>query len=475
MYEINLKLKNYFLFTEEENDILKNEIAQSNARRIVYASAIGWAITIVNLLLIVFGSHPKNELEEIWKRGVVYSNSFLLFLLSIVLYFSYGRFGENTKIIDNTEYKILRRIMGVIFFTLSIMGPIFSTIDQYVTTAITPFVVTSILLSFIYIIPPRVFYFYLIFSFAFFYFIIPITQRNPDVLLSNRVNMVSITGISIIIASILWRKNLKLFKSQRIIKEQKVELENQYIKTLEYSKKLKESNETKDRLFSIISHDLRGPIGNMSEAIEFILRTLGEDKETMIKMLHLLKESSVSSFVLLDNLLHWSRSQRGELSYKPSINKLQYIVTEVVKIHQLAASKKNIEIQNQVNMDLTAYFDKNMIHTVVRNLVSNAVKFSLPGGRIILQTHPTPKDIVFTIEDSGIGMEEDMIQKILFSNEIHSSFGTNSEKGHGLGLILCKDLLLRHGTDLKIDSKIGIGTKFSFRLPLQEQREPSIT
>jgi signal transduction histidine kinase len=207
--------------------------------------------------------------------------------------------------------------------------------------------------------------------------------------------------------------------------------------------KLRESNEAKVKLFSIIAHDLRGPIGNWKAMLEMILDDNFEfNQEELRQILSELKQSSVTTFEFLDNLLSWARSQLNQIDYKPEQINLYDLVEEILGIFQSQAKIKQIQLSNMIdNADLKVFADREMLKVVLRNLVSNALKFTPRGGSIRIKSFYDKDMVIVAVEDTGIGIPQDRLMMIFEDNKFVSTSGTEYEKGTGLGLHIVKDFV----------------------------------
>jgi len=234
-----------------------------------------------------------------------------------------------------------------------------------------------------------------------------------------------------------------------------------------YANNLQLSNNTKDKMFSIIAHDLRGPIGNLKAMMELLVEN-PEAFETMeIKdILTSLKDSSVSTFELLENLLNWAKSQQGLIHYIPNNYDIREIVNDAIDSLKPNIINKNINIKNNFSKLILVTCDTNMIKTVLRNLISNAIKFTHAGGEIVVDYQITDKNIIVYIRDNGIGINDENINKLFKNTEYFTTFGTNKEKGSGLGLNLCKEFVEKNEGKIWVVSKVNEGTTFLFSLKL---------
>lgn len=235
----------------------------------------------------------------------------------------------------------------------------------------------------------------------------------------------------------------------------------------DYIRKLKESNDAKDKLFSIISHDLRSPF---SSIIGF-LRLLNEQYDSMSdkekkSYLHDLGDSAENTFGLIENLLTWSRTQRGGIKPAPVSFNLYEIIEELTGVLNSVAEKKEIKFCNKVSKDFTIYADRDMIKTVILNLINNAVKFTGKGGMISVCAVVTGNFSEITVSDTGIGIPPERLEKMFSLDNSVSTPGTFNEKGTGLGLIISKEFVEKNGGTIRVDSEPGKGSRFTFSVPL---------
>ena len=237
-------------------------------------------------------------------------------------------------------------------------------------------------------------------------------------------------------------------------------------KQKEIEEQLQELLVTKDKLFSIISHDLRGPIGSFMQIIELLTSDLQVNPDMQVNLLNELKDMSKSTFYLLENLLNWSRSQRSNIVYSPRAIIINELIDENISLLSGAAGQKSIDIQFDIQTKYTIYADYDMINLVIRNLLSNAVKFTRTGGLISIGISEQNGFIAVEIADNGVGMSPEMAEKLFTDNRFHSTYGTNHEKGSGLGLVLCKDFVQRNGGSISVESILEKGSKFIFTVPV---------
>lgn len=226
-------------------------------------------------------------------------------------------------------------------------------------------------------------------------------------------------------------------------------------------------NQKKDLIFSILSHDLRSPLTTLKGFLSIIIENVDAlPKEAIKKHARSIRNSVSSSLDLIDNTLYWSMSQTGSISYTPANFSITDALRKIYNLYQLTAEKKRIHFHFSVAEDIEVYGDENMLYVALRNLVSNALKFTSEGKNVHISASRNHHNAIIKISDEGIGMDRNYIEKLMTDEQLSLKIGTANEKGTGLGLILCKKFVqLNHG-DLNIVSAENTGTEFTVRLPL---------
>lgn len=232
-------------------------------------------------------------------------------------------------------------------------------------------------------------------------------------------------------------------------------------------KQLQVANASKDKFFSIIGHDLKNPFNAIIGLLEIIKEDFDELSGEEVKQLVLdIHSSATKAYKLLENLLHWSRSQLGVLQVvKEEFNVLD-MTQKVIAILQQQAANKNISLDFIIDEDLSAYADVSMIDTVMRNLISNAIKYTGENGNISVTAIKSESNIVFSVIDTGVGIDEEIKEKLFSITENISTPGTDDEDGTGLGLILCNEFVRKNGGRIKVSDNPAGGTIFSFSIPV---------
>jgi two-component system sensor histidine kinase/response regulator len=234
------------------------------------------------------------------------------------------------------------------------------------------------------------------------------------------------------------------------------------------NQQLTAANVSKDTFFSIIAHDLRSPFTGLLGLTEALLEDFDRyEKEKLKALLSRLHESSRQVYTLLNNLLEWSRLERGIIEYHPTILALSPVIEQDLRLVAAAAEQKTLTLSHLVQADIMVYADAQMVQTVIRNLLSNAIKFTEPGGTIQISAKPYAQTVELVVSDTGIGMSQDVMDA-LFRIDVKSSRpGTAGEKGTGLGLILCQEFVKKNGGTIRVESQSGHGSRFIICLPRQ--------
>ena len=224
--------------------------------------------------------------------------------------------------------------------------------------------------------------------------------------------------------------------------------------------------ESRDKLYSVIAHDLRAPIGT----IKMIAASLESERNQMtdphiLKSFDMIHETTEEAYNLLENLLRWSRNQNGKTRIYPTTFDLSKAIYHVLALFTAIADSKGISVNNHSKANVTVYADEDMIRTVLRNLLSNAIKFSFPGGQIDVGLSEMPDMVMVSVKDNGQGIKKELQSKLLKGNEYISTYGTHNEKGSGLGLILCRDFVKMNKGKLWFSSQENKGTTFYFTVP----------
>ncbi|WP_338358629.1 CHASE domain-containing sensor histidine kinase [Yeosuana marina] len=238
-------------------------------------------------------------------------------------------------------------------------------------------------------------------------------------------------------------------------------------KQVELELQLVKLNSDKDRFITILAHDLKSPFNSILGFLDLLIQNFRNYNTNKIEeYLNIINNSAKNSFRLLEDILLWVRANSGKIPYQPQTLNFAMICNEAVEYLSLAASKKEITINQFPNNDITVFADKNMLNTIMRNLVSNAIKFSNKGGQIDIYTEIKDEIVTIIVSDNGVGINPDTSSKLFDITCKITTEGTENEKGTGLGLLLCKEFVEKHGGKIWVESKFGKGSSFKFTLLL---------
>jgi signal transduction histidine kinase len=281
--------------------------------------------------------------------------------------------------------------------------------------------------------------------------------------ITKQYTVISVVGFGLLLMGamvfILVRLNSQKKKLNILLNNQKDQLE-------QYSARLKELNITKDKFFSIIAHDLKNPFhvlnGIMNMLSEQDSDLKAEEKSTLYDVM---KKTVDTSRNLLENLLQWANSQTGRIELKPENIQLIDLVNKNLTLFKGSFSEKNLNINVELDENQTIIADSNMVDTIIRNILSNAIKYTSDNGQITIKSVQENNEVKISIQDSGIGISEENIKFLFQMDKVFSTRGTRDEKGSGLGLLVCKEFVEKHNGKIWAESKLGSGSIFYIILP----------
>ena len=230
---------------------------------------------------------------------------------------------------------------------------------------------------------------------------------------------------------------------------------------------LQKLNSDKDRFMTILAHDLRSPFNSILGLLDLLVTNLHKyDIGTIEKQLKTMNNSAKSTYKLLEDVLLWIRANSGKIPYEPRKLVFANIYGDVIVNFKLEANNKDIAINYLASDQIICFADHHMVNSVLRNLVSNAIKFTNRGGRIDVRAVKNERMATITISDNGVGISPEVIAKLFDISQLYTTKGTINEKGTGLGLLICKEFVEKHGGKIWVESKVGKGSDFKFTLPL---------
>jgi len=450
---------------EAEKESVLYEFQKRNITRLNMSVRFILPLFLILIFFFLLDLNKGSAIEQKWRIGIILSHSTLFFVLLCMLISSYYlcKKDEYTKNISffTTHFTY--------FFPLFI-GGVLATIDQLVTTAINPFIITCLVMPLFLIIRPLYSLFWYTLAIIIFLIIEPITQSNPNILLSNTANGISAATMGYALSVILWQINLKKFRQELIINKQNEVLEKQNAKLILNTKELNHAIQTKDKFFSIISHDLKSPFQGFIGLTQLMAEgNIDISKAELMGFSKSLHDSASTVYKLLENLLEWAQMQKGEISFAPHSFLLSEAVEQIINTFKQRADQKGITILNDFPSNQYVFGDDKMINAVLRNLLSNAVKFTRRNGNIIVGAKETEdKMLEIFVNDNGVGLSPRDVNNLFKIEEKVSSPGTDGELSSGLGLLLCKEFVEKNGGKIRAESQQETGSTFYFTVPKEQ-------
>ncbi len=264
----------------------------------------------------------------------------------------------------------------------------------------------------------------------------------------------------IVVAIVLFRNVQLKTQLNRKLRKKNLEIEKK-------NKQLSDLNTTKDILFRVMAHDLKNPISLVISYTEMMEEDFEDiDKEELLDFIKKLNQTSHEGLLLLENLMDWARSQTGAINVTPEKVNLCEVIRDNMNLVSHNASAKNITVNNKVEEDCIVKADINMTSAIIRNLLTNAIKFTHMGGWVDISAEKKEQFLKIEFKDNGVGMDDEQLNNLFRLNHKKSTAGTNREKGTGLGLIICKDFAVKQGGDISVESEVDKGSAFTLLLPL---------
>jgi signal transduction histidine kinase len=298
-----------------------------------------------------------------------------------------------------------------------------------------------------------------------------IEQLHSESQVQRTLNKVFIVFIVVIvILVIIITVNLRSKKiTNQMLAEQNLQISNTNSRLSESEKELQRLNKSKDRIFTVVAHDLRNPVAAVTGFSELLYENFEQfPVETQKEYLLQIVQGSQRTQNLLENLLVWARSQMKAIKFEPEELRVKNLAAECVKELKANLDYKKVRCQESIDENCKVFADKAMIHTVFRNIIMNAIKFSFPGGKIWITANANNGECIITISDEGIGIPPEIQEKLFDANEAVSTPGTTGESGSGLGLVICKEFLERNRGEIRVESDAGNGSSFIVTLPVRE-------
>lgn len=289
-----------------------------------------------------------------------------------------------------------------------------------------------------------------------------IYRKNDQLLIIGGMDSLNMTEQN----RILHQMNDEITNLQRQLLQKSLLQEKTLSKLNAANEDLLKANQDKDKFLKILAHDLRNPMFAISGFSDLLIKNFRKyDEHTIEKQLGIINTTTKKTYDLLEELLLWTRSQSGKIPFEPRIVQLKKVCDDVLSLLIESAATKQIEIVSEVDAAMQLHADVDMLRTILRNLISNAIKFTHENGQIILRAELTDSAAIITVSDNGTGMSQDVVSKLWQVDDLFTTSSTKGEKGTGLGLILCKEFVEKHNGRIWVESEVGKGSDFKFAMP----------
>jgi len=448
----------------DQGHLIRSRILKMNLKRLSYLPLVAIPLNIGHIVWFFFALDGSDPTEYLWRLGLIWSHTAIMAIavfLGIVSFLRLKNYWQNDR---QTQW-----LTGIGIVLLILAGVTITVIDQLVTTAITPFLILSIVIAFLIHMPPwKALIMYLL-AFGLLFFCLPLTQSDEIAMASGSVNALTAAGVGFFLSWVMWRNTWSAQQNEIIIDEQKHALEASNADLKRQAEELQESNATKDRLMSVIAHDLRSPFNSILGYTQLLQQKTNLEQFAPLKELVIPVEvSAAHTLQLLENLLGWALIQQQKIKCNPVQVNLHQLVSKSLQFVHNQARQKMIHFTHTISPSIRVMADITMVQSIIGNLANNAIKYTDPGGSVdVFAVDAGDNRVRISVSDNGMGMNSEKVQVLLSSlSAVESRPGTEHEPGTGLGLLICKEFAQLHGGQLEVESTPGEGSVFSFTLPL---------
>ncbi len=447
---------------KEEKERFLLVICARNTLNLKLISLFTIATSTLQTITFYIRSQGITGTEWIWRQYIIFSHLIIIgFYLLILIYLYFVRNSQKFSVCWK------RPLFHISFLFILISGAAIASFDQLSIQAITPFLMVTIVASLLIVIPPYFAFTWFLTAFIFFSFLLPVYQPDTEIVLSHQINAISIMVVGFLLNIIRWNGILKHLRQSASMDEQQQRLEQQNKELQQKTRELKEANKVRDKLFTTIAHDLRNPFQVLLSSSEILLdettALTGEEEKTLM---HFIRKTSQNTLLQLQNLLEWGQIQRNKVHLSLRLTHMTELIESNIREFEMPIRDKKL-IVNKYLSDAEIHVDPVLIGSVIRNLVSNAVKFTPQNGKISVKSHSNSQYFVIQVSDNGIGMSSELVRNLFISDSDTGRAGTNGEISTGIGLQLCKEFVEIHGGRISVESKENLGTTFTIELPIK--------
>ncbi|MDF2586925.1 MAG: integral rane sensor signal transduction histidine kinase [Anaerocolumna sp.] len=437
----------------KENSSICNEIIFQNFKRLHSIAFIAIPVSLFHIFIFWCNNSIITTNGMRWRTGIMISHVTILIYMGLLLVFCF--------FFKKKSFFFIKLLITITITIIFLSGIIITMIDQLVTSNITPFLIVCVINAAVFLMRP---YFAAIaFSSAYglYYYALQFTQLNDKILLSNRVNGLTAVGIGFGLSVILWKNKVIYTRQRRVLELQQFDLE-------ESNLRLSELNKMKDKLFTIITHDVREPMSTMISLMELLEYDLDPLNNDAVKVIKSVKSQMNNTYYMLDGLLDWCKNQSKGLTINRCNWELYDIVYDMLDTFRSKINAKKLIVVNDVDQEICVFIDRDLFELGLRNIINNAIKFTKQEGTITISTEKKNKRIIISIQDNGIGISPSKLQNLFNQKEVKSSLGTEGEKGLGIGLHLSLDFIQRIDGQIWAESVVGKGSTFYISVPSEK-------
>jgi len=290
-------------------------------------------------------------------------------------------------------------------------------------------------------------------------------KHVAELIVANEENALALVAANKLIAT--QNEKIKEWEAELILAKKELVFQAELILANKELKQSLQLNSDKDLFISILAHDLRSPFNALLGLSELLSENIRQyDIDEIENLVNYIKNSAQNTYILLEDILMWVRAQTGKIPFEPKKLSFADICKDILEILKPNANAKNITINYSTPNEINVFADKDMLKTVLRNLISNAIKFTNKNGAININSEENSGNVTISVSDNGIGITPDNLIKLFDISHVLTTKGTAEETGTGLGLLLCKEFVEKHGGKIWVESEVGKGSDFKFTLPI---------
>lgn len=461
---IRVRLRRLAMTDEEKKSFLP-VICETNSQNLKYISMFAIITSTLQIVVFYLRSREATGTEWVWRQHIIYAHLAIIGFFMLISVYMY-------VIRDRQKFSFAWRkpLLHISFLFILFSGAAIACFDQLSTQAITPFLMVIVVVSLLIFISPFFSKIWFSAAFLFFSFLLPVFQPDKTIILSHQINALSVIVVGFLLNLIMWDNTLKHLRQSGSIRSQQQLLEKQNAELLHKTKELKRVNALRDKLFTTIAHDLRNPFHVLLSSSEILLdeeaALTAEDEKTLKRFI---QKTSQSAYLRLQNLLEWGQIQRNKVQLTLQLTDMGELIENSIREFEMAIHEKKLTVDKNLS-NFKAEIDPVLIGSAIRNLVSNAVKFTPRNGKIGVECNLNHQFFTIRVSDTGIGMPPEMVKNLFNPDNGTGRAGTEGESSTGIGLQLSKEFVEMHGGKISVKSIENEGTMLTVKIPVTHNR-----